>query len=182
MDPKELGGFIRNLRTEAKVGLRELSRRAEISPASLVAIEKDKTNPTLATLHKILKALGTDFTSFFSNAEQAAETPVFTAKEMRRIAGKHREYVLAFPKREGLRFEIVMETISPAKEEWEVHGFDLGGVVLSGGPAKLEIHNQGDWPLKQGDAFYIEGGLKHRVTNLGSKPLRLVTVMAPPRY
>lgn len=65
MEPKDLGRGIRNLRIESGIGLRQLSRMADISPASLTAIEKGQSSPVLATLHKVLKALGTDFAEFF---------------------------------------------------------------------------------------------------------------------
>ena len=89
-----------------------------------------------------------------------------------------------FPKREDLRFEMVDETIhaTDREGEWEIHDFDLGGVLLEGGPMKLEVHGLGEWELSTGDAFYIKAGMKHRGANLGETPLRLITIADPPRY
>lgn len=42
VEPKDLGRGIRNLRIESGIGLRQLSRMADISPASLTAIEKGR--------------------------------------------------------------------------------------------------------------------------------------------
>ena len=183
MDPKKLGQSIRRLRTEANIGLRALSRMANISPASLTAIEKGDTSPTLATLHKVLKALGTDFASFFASAREP-ENPVFAAGDMHSVSGAHREYLFLLPKRQNMRFEMVHETIAPTESEteWEVHDCDLGGVLLSGGPARLEIEAAGQWMLRKGDAFYIKAGAKHRLVNLGKRVLKQITVMDPPRY
>ena len=80
MEPKELGRTIRRLRTAAGIGLRQLGRLADISPASLTAIEKGNSSPTLATLHKVLKALGTDFAEFFSNSSENPQVTVFSSK------------------------------------------------------------------------------------------------------
>jgi len=63
-----------------------------------------------------------------------------------------------------------------------VHDLDLGGQVLSGGAAELEIERVGKFPLGEGDSFYIKGGQKHRLRNLGKTPLKLITVADPPRY
>jgi transcriptional regulator with XRE-family HTH domain len=179
-----LGAAVRRLRTDAGVGLRQLSRLAEVSAASLTAIEKDKSSPTLATLHKILKSLGTNFADFFANSRVSSDKPVFSGKQMRHITDGHREYALLLPKRGDLRFEMVHETIAPteSKVEWEVHDCDVGGIVLSGGPARLEIEGQGRWTVRKGDSFYIKAGLKHRLVNRGNRPLTQITVMAPPRY
>ena len=66
MESTDFGAAIQSLRTQKKVGLRELARRTKMSPASIVAIEKGTSSPNLATLHKILKALGTTFAEFFA--------------------------------------------------------------------------------------------------------------------
>lgn len=184
MDPKHLGKHLTQLRQERGISLRELSRTAGLSPASLSAIEKGQSSPTLATLHKVLKALGTDFAEFFAGTPDLNDSPVFCAGDMRTIEDAYRRYVLLFPKREDLRFEMIHETIasSETESEWEVHDFDMGGIVLEGGPVRLEIEGEDEWRLNEGDAFYVKAGLKHRATNLSNKPAKLITVAHPPRY
>ena len=184
MQPEELGQHLARRRRKLGVGLRELSRSAGMSPASLSAIEKGQSSPTLATLHKVLKALGTNFAEFFAAPPARENSPVFRAAEMRALEDAHRRYILLFPKRSDLRFEMVHETITPTETEteWETHNFDLGGVVLEGGPMRLELAGQGEWELNEGDAFYIEAGQRHRALNLGDGPLKLITVADPPRY
>ena len=178
------GKQIKDLRQGRGIALRELSRLAEISPASLSAIEKDQSSPTLATFQKILKALGTNFAEFFSDSARPDEAPVFTAAAMKHIEDESRRYTMLFPGRDDLRFAMVDETIQPtdAEGEWELHDFDVGGVVLAGGPMRLEIHGLGEWELGVGDAFYVKAGMKHRGLNCGMAPLRLITVADPPRY
>jgi transcriptional regulator with XRE-family HTH domain len=184
MDPGLLGRRIRQLRTACGLGLRQLARRAETSAASLVAIEKGQTSPTLATLNKILKGLNTDFATFFAAAAAPSEVPVFRPADMQTIEDGLREYTLVFPRRDSLRFEMLQETISPVEKEpeWECHAFDVGGLIVSGGPASLEIDGQGRWTLKRGHAFYVEAGKRHRVRNEGQRPLRMITAVSPARY
>lgn len=184
METKSPGQSIRRLRTGANIGLRELSRLADISPASLTAIEKDRSSPTLATLHKILKALGTNFAEFFANSNGPMQAPVFARKEMHSAADKHRQYVFLTPVREDMKFQMVHETIAAteAQAEWEAHECDVGGVILSGGPGRLEIDKEGEWVVRKGDSFYIKAGQKHRLVNLGKRPIKQITVMDPPRY
>lgn len=184
MNSTELGQNLVRLRTERGASLRQVARRAEISPASLSAIEKARSSPTLATLNKILKALGTGFAEFFATAPETPESPVFHPAQMRTIEDAHRKYVLLFPKRNDLKFEMVHETIAPTEteSEWEVHDCDMGGIVLQGGPARLEIEGQGAWILQRGDVFYVKAGLRHRAVNLGRGPLKQITVWHPPKY
>lgn len=183
MEPEDLGRRIRNLRIESGIGLRQLSRMADISPASLTAIEKGQSSPVLAILHKVLKALGTNFAEFFTNSTEK-HSVVFTSKEMSSVCDEHREYVFLLPKGQNMRFEMVHETIEAGekKPQWEVHDCDLGGVILSGGPGRLEIEGLGRWTVRRGDSFYIKAGFKHRLVNLGKRAIKQITVMDPPRY
>jgi len=185
METKGIGKKIKTLRTRAGVGLRGLSRLAEISPASLITIEKGETSPTLATLQKILKALGVSFAEFFSGTMPSDQKPVYSFKNMESIKDEYREYTFMLPRRTDIRFGMVYETISPGEDgnvEWESHNYDLGGVIISGGPAKLEIEEQGSWMVKKGDAYYVKAFSKHRLVNTGKKPLKQITVMDPPVY
>ena len=183
MEPEKLGAALTSLRKKANVGLRELARMAEMSPASLVAIEKGASSPNLATLHKLLRVLNTSFAEFFAGGGEESQLPVFAGAQMRSVCDAHREYRFLFPRRVDIKFEMVHETIAPSEQEatWEAHDCDLGGVVLSG-QGQLEIEGQGQWELKQGDSFYIKAGAKHRLLNLGKRPIKQITVMDPPRY
>lgn len=184
MDAKALGEHVRCLREKADLGLRELSRRAEIAPASLSAIEKGASSPTLATLHKVVKALGTDFQEFFATSAQMNSSPIFRAADMRAAEDMHREYLFLLPKREDIRFEMLMETFSPTEKDpaWEKSDCDFGGVILEGGPVRMEIEGVGEWTLHKGDSFYVKAGQTHRGTNLGETPMKMITVWHPPRY
>ena len=184
MEPADLGVAIQDLRTQKKIGLRELARMTEMSPASIVAIEKGASSPNLATLHKMLRALGSNFAEFFANSPEQVQLPFFPSRKMRSVSDEEREYVFLFPKRGDLKFEMVHETIEPAEKhsEWEEHDCDLGGVIISVGPARLEIQDQGQWTIRKNDSYYIKAACRHRLINMGKRPLKQITVMDPPRY
>ena len=182
--PGNISTRLRQLRAERGESLREVARAAELSPASLSAIENGGSSPTLATMSRVLKALGTSFAEFFAPLPAADESPVFPAAEMRTVEDAHRQYTLLLPHRADLKFEMVHETLSPAEadSEWETHECDVGGVILHGGPARLEIEGRGEWTLRRGDTFYVAGGQRHREINLGKRPLKQITVWYPPKY
>jgi transcriptional regulator with XRE-family HTH domain len=184
MDPEEAGPRVARLRRAMGMGLRELSRQAGVSLATLSALEKGESSPTLATLHKVLKALRTDFAGFFAPEEGAGVRPVFAAADMRSIEDADRRYTLLLPKRADIRFGMMLEEISAAESEaeWELHDCDMAGVVLAGGPMRLEFRSGGCWPVGRGDAFYVSTGTEHRGINAGRRPLKLLTAWHPPRY
>jgi len=184
MKKTSIGQSLKMLRNDSSISLRELGRMTGMSAAYLVSIEKETSSPTIATLSKILKALGTDLATFFAKASSEPETPVFESNAMQSVCDKYREYVFLLPKRNDMRFEMVCETILPHEKnsEWEIHDCDIGGFLLTGGPAILEIEGVGKWPLKKGDSFYVKAKQKHRLINQGAAKLKQITVMDPPRY
>lgn len=179
-----LARMLVRLRKKQGVSLRQLSRKAGLSSASLFAIEKGRCSPTMATLHKLLRAMGTNFTDFFGALAPATTASVFRGSKAHTVDDKLRHAVFHFPKRQDLKFEIMEGWMQPSKSAvvWETHDFDLGGVILEGGPIRLEIKTVGHWMLNKGDAFYIKAGLKHRGINLGKQPMHQVTVASPPKY
>ena len=181
---KVMGARLMQLREKQAVSLRELSRRAGLSASSLSAIEKGRSSPTLATLQRILQALGTGFGEFFAASAVPETEPVFRAGHMAIVRDPHRIYTLLFPRRDDLRFEALHETLTPIESspEWETHAFDVGGVLLKGGPVRLEIQGRGEWLVNRGDAFYIRAGEKHRASNEGDGNAVQITIMCPPRY
>ena len=183
-DPQAIGKTIQRIRNEKNIGFRELGRLSEISPASIVAIEKGKSSPTLFTLSKILKALKTDFLNVFAEASKEQTAPVFRARDLHGVSDEYREYIFLLPQRNDIKFEMLRETISADEKtsEWDVHDADMAGVVLSGGPRILEIQDSGTWTLRKGDAFYVKAGMKHKLINKSQRAMKLVTVYYPPRF
>ena len=179
MEIANIGKAIRKLRLEKGLGLRELSRKVSMSPASISVIEKGASSPTLATLEKILKELGSDLAEFFVNSKKSVENPVYFFSDMQSISDANRTYSYLFPKSPDRKFTLINEVIAPSEKEseWETHNYDLACTITAGGPAKLEIEGIGNWILKKGDAFYIKAHRRHRLANIGKKPLKQLTVI-----
>ena len=171
------------LREERGFSLREVARRSGVSPANLSLIENGRISPTLASLRKILEALGYTFTEFFGEDNKTMEEPVFYRRNMKVIEDAHRKYTFLLPKRRQIKVELVFEEWKPEHEtEMEVFDFDVAGYLLEGGPVELEIEDKGKWEMNPGDSFYVPAGYRHRGINKGNKVARLLTCYYPPRY
>ena len=177
------GKRIKKIRAKQGLTLRNLARKAELTAASISMIENGKTSPTLATLHKILVALGTGFGDFFSDDRTHIEGFHFPGKKMKKIATRKTEYTLLLPRRNDIKTQMVFERLSPGeKAETETHKFDVAGFILKGGPLKLEVVDKGERLIRKGDAFYISAGSPHRSMNIGKGVLEMITCYYPPRY
>lgn len=70
-DPPNVGANVRRLRRARKMTLDELSAQSGVSKSMLSQIERDQTNPTLATVWRLCESLGVSVESFFGRDETA---------------------------------------------------------------------------------------------------------------
>jgi transcriptional regulator with XRE-family HTH domain len=179
-----IGTHLKEIRLRAGLTLRQLGGKCGIAASYLSNLERGGSSPTLATLTKILHALGSDLESFFANAAGGAMTGVvFRRSDMRVAADTARRYTFLLPRRKDIKAEMLDEYLMPGESEPELESLDcdVAGVLLSGA---LELEIQGDvrQVLCPGDSFYVAAGKGHRGRCLGPDPAHLITVYVPPKY
>ena len=180
---QEIGNRIQVLRNRSGLSLRQLADRAKVTPAMISCIERGKNSPSVATLQKILHALGTDLATFFANGNDRHEGPFFFRENMQSVSDKERTYTIILPHREEHRVSMLDEYIYPGTElpEYEELQCDVAGYILAG-KMELDIEGRDRQTLRPGDSFYIPMGTVHRGWALGDEPARLITVYDPPNY
>jgi len=184
MDKVEMGNRVRDLRHKSGMTLRALSAKAGIAPSYLSNLERGVNSPTLATLHRILTALGTDMETYFTTTNQGdSDGCVFIRENMRTVSDSGRRYTFLLPRRDDIKAEVVEEyvTSSETRPAFEVLQCDIAGFVLDG-ILELEVENETKEMLRRGDAFYIHAGKKHRGRCLSTEPVHMMTVYVPPKY
>lgn len=178
----QLGHRIQLLRKRSGMSLRQLAVRSGVAAGMISYVERGRTSPSLATLQKILSALGSDLGTFFA-PQGKGSGPVFTREQMQVVSDRERSYTMLLTRRPGIRLEMFDEELrpSPKKPEFETLSCDVAGYVLSGSLA-LELEGKRRQTVRPGDAFYVPKGTSHRGYALGDEPVRLVSVYHPPRY
>lgn len=178
----DLGSRLRHLRMRCQLSVRQLAERAGVAPSYVTGVEAGRMSPTIATLRKLLLALGTDLGAFFSEDAPAPEGPVFARETMRTVVDGSRCYAFVLPRRPDIRLELLDEEIRPGETpEFETLDADLAGYVLRG-ELTLELEAIPARVLRTGDAFYIPAGTPVRGWCAGDEPVRLVTVTSAPTY
>lgn len=174
---------LRTLRQRSGLSIRSLAKLAKVTPAMISCIELGKNSPSLATLQKILSAMGTDFASFFSGETPANDGPVFCREHMKLISDAERSYTIVFPRRPGVAVELLDEQIMPSRRppSFERLACDVAGYVLAG-VLELEVRRQPRRMVRAGDGFYIAKQIEHRGYASGHEPVRLITIYTPARY
>lgn len=172
----ETGRKLRALRLRAHLSMRELARQAGVAVSYVSNLEAGRVCATLATLRKLLVALGSDLGPFFSTEQSAAAGLVFRRQQMQASSDAGRSYTFVLPSRADIRLIMLDEELfAGERPEFETLDGDLAGYVLSG-ELLLELRGEKPQILQAGDAFYVPAGTPARGRCGSAKSVRLVTV------
>ncbi len=178
----DVASRIRSLRQRCQLSMRQLAEKAGVAPSYVAGVEAGRVSPTIATLRKLLIAMGTDLHTFFSDDASGQEGNVFRRENMRTALDAGRCYVFLLPRRSDIKMELMDEEIKPSEiPEFEEIPSDFAGYVLQG-DLVLEIKGQPEQTLRPGDAFFVPGGNQVRGWCAGEETVRLFTVQVPPKY
>jgi transcriptional regulator with XRE-family HTH domain len=180
---EELGLRIQMLRKRSGLSIRQLAQLAGVTAGMISCVERQKSSPSLATLRKILIALGTDLGTFFGTDQTRQDGPIFLREGMQVVTDKERKYTLIFPRRKDVEVQVIDEhyTHTAQKPPFEKLKCTVAGYVISGNLI-VEIKGQELKKLRPGDAFYIPPGTEHRGYADKGETVRLVSVYSPANY
>ena len=185
----DVGHRIQSLRKRCGLSIRQLAERAQVTASVISCIERGKNSPSIATLHKIVTAMGSDLAAFFSGGVSPQEGPILRRERMQTVSDGHRHYTIVFDNASGnanangVEVEILDEQIHPAEEmpEFEELKSDICGYLITGSIV-LEVGDRPAETLRPGDAFFVPRGQTHRGYAVGKEAARLITVHYPLRY
>lgn len=174
-----LGQRIRAVRQQQGMTITELAEMVDLSPSSVSQIERDLQEPLLRTLRAICGALNIPLSSLFFDSSRR---DIVIRKDERRSfspPGYHLDYELLSPD-SSRRLEVISMVIEPGRsssEEPFPHGGDECLVVLEG-DAEVVVAGR-SYRLSAGDSIYVDEGLPHKVTNVGTDELRCIVSITP---
>jgi len=179
----DVGRNIQNLRKRCGLSIRQLAERAQVTAGIISCIERGKSSPSIATLHKIVTAMGSDLATFFSNGDLKQEGPIFRRERMQAISDGDRHYTIVLANAKGVDVEMFDEQIHPAGEmpEFEKLQCDVCGYLIAGA-ILLEMEGRPPETLRPGDAFFVPRGTTHRGYAVGGETARLITIHYPLAY
>ncbi len=168
---------LRSLRQRCRLSMRGLAERAGVSAGYVSGVESGTISPTIATLRKLLLALGTDIGTFFQEKAEGESGPVFRREEMLFVNDGGRNYTLVLPQREDIGMILLDEEFQPDEKGpvMETLPGDLSGYVIKG-ELLLEVEGEKPQLLRTGDAYYVKAGRQVRGHASGGEPARLFSV------
>lgn len=177
-----LGSRIRDLRRERGLTLRDLSSSTGLSTGLLSQVERGVTDPSLAALRRIARALEVPIFGLFQG-EDAGEVAVVrrSRRMLVRSPGGGTTYARVSPG--SGRLELLEGRLDPgaasSDDPWS-HPSEECVVVLSG-EVVVEV-NGGRHELGPGDSCYFDSRLPHRYINEGAAAATFLLAVTPPSY
>ena len=174
-----IGQQIRYYRKLKGLRLRDLAELGGLSESLLSKIENGKSTPSLGGLHRIARALGTNVSVFFAEAERSA-TVVTRAGERPVIRMDEESSENLAPEGERHLMQAMIISVKPGgrSQGTRQHQGEEVGYLLEG---ELELTvNGATYRLGAGDCFMFRSELPHAYRNPGRSLARVVWVNTPP--
>lgn len=161
----ELGNKIRKLRLSLGLTQEEVAARADLARSFISQVETSKTSPTVENLERIIKAVGSDLKSFFSDYKS------------QKVLYKKEERVPVYDEPQGITSQMLMNEVEDKKidafmtilepdaetEAEDFHEGDEFGFVLEG---ELTLFlDEKPYALETGDCFYYQADKVHQLKN-----------------
>lgn len=181
---ERIGGRIRALRRARGFTLVQLAALADLSHPFLSQLERGRARPSMVSLEKIARALGSSQLELIAAAEDtSAEHPQSGTVLVRATEGTRGHYgggearLLVHGTRSFHPMEFTGDNDDPG--EYFVHAEDEFIHVVDG-VVEVDMAEQGVSVLRQGDSLYYVGGTPHRWRSLAPGGYRLFVVKEKP--
>jgi transcriptional regulator with XRE-family HTH domain len=183
-----VGYQLRRERRIRRLRLKDVADKAGLSESLISKIENNKTSPSISTLHRLAKALGTSISALFAADESLDQ--VVQRRQERPIAGR----VQSMAEWDGIEAEIIVPYVRGRLLEGFVFIMEPGG--HSGGTLRHDgeecgyvlegclelVVDEETYILNPGDSFFFNSDRPHSYRNPGTVATRVIWVNTPPTY
>jgi transcriptional regulator with XRE-family HTH domain len=175
----DVGGRLRELRTERNMSMRALARESGLSTNALSMIERGRTSPSVSTLYKIAEALQVPITAFFRIEPPRREIVLRKANERAHVTFSRGDW-------EGLGgesfiggMEPFLLTLEPGANSGRFSMSHSGHefVLCLSGKLEYEVEEE-RFMLEPGDSLLFAATLQHRWRNAAKVTTRVVINLA----
>jgi len=182
-----IGPRIRSARRLKNMTLKELATSSGISEGHMSKIENDKTEASLALLHRVAQSLGMSLDFFFDESDAAGRSvsragarPILEIDTVRRGNGLSLERVIPCTPDQMLQCNIhIVEPGGSSDGQIDHVGEEMGFVLE--GQIELRLDDE-TFLLGAGDAFHFKSHRKHGYRNTSEARARILWANTPPTF
>jgi transcriptional regulator with XRE-family HTH domain len=179
----ELGPRVRAHRARLGMTARDLATATDLSPGFISQLERGLTNPSVATLLRICRALGVQIGDLFTETKATRRLVRRSERAVYEVSAAGFEEARISVDPRGI-VELVWSKILPgggSGDELLVHDSETECVFVLRGAVEVLVGDE-VYRLDEGDCLTIPGDLPHGCANRGSEPVELLWVTAPAVY
>lgn len=181
---EQLGAQIRALRSKQNLSIRELAKRSGLSHPFISMVERNEASPSVASLKKILAALETTLSDFFTPRDSLDRVAFYKAHELVELAdGEKLSYRQVGANLKNANMMILHERYAPGAttgDEGYSHNAQEGGIVVKG-TLQITVDEKTE-TLGPGDAYYFDSTLPHRMENITEEECVVISAVTPPTF
>jgi transcriptional regulator with XRE-family HTH domain len=182
--PATLGQRLRRTRHARGLTIRQVADRSRLTESFISLLERDRVNPSVASLQRVARALGTPLGRLFDDTEPSGGRVVRRAQRAKlTYPGLRATDYLLSPDLSG-RLQVIWAEAAPgggSGDEPYTHEGDEECVVVIRG--RMEIRVDGErHTLGPGDAITFSSRLPHQWRNVGRGRLVAIWAITPPSY
>lgn len=190
MQDFDIGTRLKELRQSAGLTQRQLAEASGVPHGQISMIETNRSNPSVASLRRILGGLNVTMSEFFEPDTPATQAVFFKPHELRDLTTR------LYSTLDGPRGRMTLQQVGDARahnlqilyERYEPgadtggqmleHVSHEGGVVIAG---EIEVTvGEHCAVLKAGDSYLFDSTLPHRFRNTGDREAVVVSACTPP--
>jgi transcriptional regulator with XRE-family HTH domain len=177
---ERIGARIRRLRHARGLTLVQLAESAELSHPFLSQLERGLARPSIGSLEKIARALGSSQLELLSHDDDLDQSPVSLVRAGAGASGHYGEGEARMLVAGRRRFH-PMEVAGKNREagDYFTHAEDEF-VHVAAGRVEIDLGDRGVHRLEPGDSLYYAGGTPHRWRALDARGYRLLVVKEHP--
>lgn len=175
---KEVSEKIKNLRTDNKKTLKQLSEDTGLSVSFLSQVERGESSLAITSLNKIADALGVHITSFFipQYTEEFKISP--DTMEPFKLERSDQEFLRASSEFKDRKLDNYIITVYPGnKSETSSHEGEEMYYVLEG--EIIFYLKQKEYKLKKGEVIHYPSTINHFYINVSNETAKLFCVLTP---
>jgi len=186
MDKKEisLGTRLKKLRTKENLSIRNLAELCGLTHPFISKIEKNETSPSISSLKKILSALDTTLSDFFSDKVSIDRVSFYKSDDLVELAdGVFLSYRQVGANLKGAKMMILHERYAPnagTGDDMYSHQAEEGGIIVKG--KLLLTVGEESRVLEEGDAYYFDSTIPHKMENKFDEECIVISSVTPPTF
>jgi DNA-binding transcriptional MerR regulator/mannose-6-phosphate isomerase-like protein (cupin superfamily) len=174
-----IGPRLRKLRRDAGMTLGQAAEKAELSPSFLSALERDQTGVSSQSLHRLVHAYGSTFSTLMRH--ETAELVQLSGEGKRVRTSMHGADVETLINGQTLLdAELITVDAGVGTGTYTHEGEEI--LYMLDGELDVRLGSGQRYKLRPGESLFYVSTIEHEWSNSGSVPARFLWVATPPTW